>query len=138
LPDMKIAVLTDLGCVNREVLDILSASDIAVLESNYDEGMLSRGTYPAHLKRRIRSAVGHLSNEDCASTLVQAAPHDLTAIWLCHLSHNNNTPEAAVLTTTEALRSSGKDIPVAALARLDTTEILPYVSPPRQKNLFEV
>lgn len=136
-PEVKVAVLTDLGCVDEGVLDAISSADIAVLESNYDDAMLRRGNYPAHLKRRIRSALGHLSNEDCAVTLAHAARNDMTAIWLSHLSHNNNTPEAAVLTTTEALSSVGKDIPVAALARFEPTQILPFQSPPRQRSLFD-
>ena len=134
---ISIAALTDLGCSSPEVLDVVGAADIIVLESNYDEGMLRRGRYPAHLKRRIRSSVGHLSNDDCAATLVQAARPSTTGIWLSHLSHNNNTPAAAVATSVEALRASGKDIPVAALARFDTTTILPFVAPPRQASLFD-
>lgn len=135
---MKIAIVTDLGVVNTSVLDALSAADVVVLESNYDDGMLRRGRYPAHLKRRIRSEVGHLSNEDCAAALVHALTPRTKAVWLSHLSHNNNTPTAAVSTVAEALLSAGKDVPVAALARFETSQILPYTVPPRQGLLFEV
>lgn len=136
-PNVKVALVTDLGCMNSDVLGAISAADVVVLESNYDEVMLSRGRYPAHLKRRIRSAVGHLSNDDCAAALAEATSRDTLAVWLSHLSHNNNTPEAAVATSTEALLAAGKQIPVAALARFESTQILPYVAPPRQANLFD-
>lgn len=133
-----LALLTDLGAVSPAVLDVVRAADVVVLESNYDEGMLRRGRYPAHLKRRIRSELGHLSNDDCAATAVEAVRHDAMGIWLCHLSHNNNAPEVAEMTTREALRASGKDIPVTAMARFDETIVLPFIPPPRQNPLFQI
>jgi phosphoribosyl 1,2-cyclic phosphodiesterase len=136
--DLRIAIVTDLGVVNTDVLDAISAADFVVLESNYDEGMLRSSHYPAHLKRRIRSEVGHLSNEDCAAALVHSLTSKTRAVWLSHLSHNNNTPVAAVATVREALMASGKDVPVTALARFDTSQILPYSAPPRQVSLFDV
>ena len=138
LAELRIAILTDLGVVNADVLDAISAADVVVLESNYDEGMLRRGPYPAHLKRRIRSEVGHLSNDDCAAALAHSLTSRTRAIWLSHLSHNNNTLGAAVATVTEALLSSGKDVPVMALARFETSQILPYSVSSRQVSLFEV
>lgn len=137
-PALKIAILTDLGVINTDVLDVLGAADVVVLESNYDEAMLRHGRYPAHLKRRIRSEVGHLSNEDCAAALVHVLTPRTTAVWLSHLSHNNNSPDVAVATASEALLAAGNTTPVAALARFEETQILPYVSPPRQTGLFDL
>lgn len=130
--DTRLSLLTDLGSVTPEILDVVASSDVAILESNYDEKLLRSGPYPAHLKRRIRSAKGHLSNDDCAATLVESARHDMLGIWLCHLSHNNNTAESAVATSTSALQATGKPIPVTALPRFDPMPILPAVLPPRQ------
>lgn len=130
------ALLTDLGSTSQDVLDAVAASDIVVLESNYDEAMLRRGRYPAHLKRRIRSASGHLSNDDCAATLAHAMRSDAVGVWLCHLSHNNNTPEAAEATSRAAFRAAGKDIPVTAMARFEETLVLPFEPPARQRSLF--
>lgn len=135
--ELRIAILTDLGMVNADVLDAISAADVIVLESNYDESMLRHGRYPAHLKRRIRSEVGHLSNDDCAAALVHALTSRTRGIWLSHLSHNNNTPHVAVATVTEALLSTGKNVPVTALARFETSLILPCRAPSRQVSLFE-
>jgi phosphoribosyl 1,2-cyclic phosphodiesterase len=136
--EAQIALLTDLGSPSSDVLDAVASSDVVVLESNYDEGMLRRGRYPAHLKRRIRSAFGHLSNDDCAATLSQAVRSDATGVWLCHLSHNNNTPEAAEAATWAAFRAAGKAIPVTAMARFEETIVLPFERPARQSSLFSV
>jgi phosphoribosyl 1,2-cyclic phosphodiesterase len=119
----RVAIFTDLGYVSEEVLDAVSSADIIVLESNFDTTMLKRGGYPAHLKRRIQSPVGHLSNDDCASALVAAVNARTRGIWLAHLSHNNNTPELAVNTASDALRLAGFGIPVQALPRYERVEI---------------
>lgn len=136
--DTSIAILTDLGCVESQILDALASADAVVLEANYDEMMLSLGRYPAHLKRRIRSAIGHLSNEDCAAALAHSVRSTTTGVWLSHLSDKNNTPRVAEATAREALRAAGKDIPVTALSRLEPTTILPFTPPPRQANLFDI
>ena len=63
---VRVAVFTDLGCVDGDVASAICGAALVVLESNYDEQLLARGSYPAHLKRRIRGPQGHLSNADCA------------------------------------------------------------------------
>ncbi len=69
-----VGLATDLGSVTLEVLTYLSGCDALVLESNHDEEMLERGPYPPHLKRRIGSPLGHLSNADTAE-LVRSVHH---------------------------------------------------------------
>ncbi len=51
--DRKIALSTDLGYLSEEVRNRLTGSDMVVLESNHDIGMLQNGPYPYPLKRRI-------------------------------------------------------------------------------------
>jgi phosphoribosyl 1,2-cyclic phosphodiesterase len=119
----RIAVFTDLGHVTEDVLVSLVDADIVVLEANYDRRMLQYGPYPMHLKRRIQGPTGHLSNDDCASALVATVTSRTRAIWLAHLSHNNNTPDLAVQTVTEALQLGGHEVPVAALPRFERAEI---------------
>ena len=65
-----------------------------LLESNHDIDMLINGPYPYHLKQRILSDHGHLSNIH-ASTLIQEKGINLSNVFLGHLSGNNNTPEVA-------------------------------------------
>jgi phosphoribosyl 1,2-cyclic phosphodiesterase len=60
--ERRMAILTDLGHPAQTVVAMLSSLDTLVLEFNHDLDMLRRGPYPASLKARIESDVGHLSN----------------------------------------------------------------------------
>jgi hypothetical protein len=79
-------------------VDALSRADVIVVEANHNIDMLRRGPYPAHLKRRVLSPVGHLSNEDCGrlTETVRDRSGKNPAIYLAHLSETNNTPGQAV------------------------------------------
>jgi phosphoribosyl 1,2-cyclic phosphodiesterase len=117
----SVSLFTDLGEYNDENLEYASRADLVVIESNYDEGMLRTGPYPAHLKRRIRSADGHLSNDECAAFLSEAVTDRTSDIWLCHLSENNNRPERATETSTSTLTERGIHRSIVALPRYDGT-----------------
>jgi phosphoribosyl 1,2-cyclic phosphodiesterase len=119
----RLAVFTDLGHAGPEVFDAIASADIVVLESNYDAGMLQRGPYPAHLKRRISGPNGHLSNDDCATILAATVSDRTRAIWLAHLSDKNNRPAIAEATAREALELVGQATPVRALPRFDRAEL---------------
>lgn len=101
-------VCTDLGCVTDEVLDTLCGVEGALIEANHDVGMLRRGPYPYHLKRRILSDHGHLCNEDCAQLAVTLAAAGAGTLILGHLSRHNNTPQAAYEAVSAALAESGQ------------------------------
>lgn len=88
--DVRIALFTDLGSATDDVCSAIRGASLVVLESNYDDEMLARGPYPAHLKRRIRGPRGHLSNADCSRALAEHLDGRTQAVWLAHLSHNNN------------------------------------------------
>ena len=97
------AVCTDLGYVSAEVMRAVSGCDLVLLESNYDEKMLRCGPYPAQLKRRIASDIGHLSNDAAgaaARTLLQSGT---TRLILGHISQHNNLPELALRTVEQSL-----------------------------------
>ena len=93
--DTKCSVATDLGFVTDSVKKALSLSDVLVFESNHDVDMLRQGSYPWHLKRRIMSNRGHLSNVDAGWTLARLARKNHTKVFLAHLSQENNRPEVA-------------------------------------------
>ena len=93
-----VAVLTDIGLHCENVVEHLGNADAIFLESNYDEQMLRIGPYPAYLKRRIASSVGHLSNVQAAKLALEHASVRLKHVFLSHLSANNNTPELALRT----------------------------------------
>jgi len=55
--------------------------------------MLDNGRYPYHLKRRIKSDVGHLSNDQALELFMTYGSSSLSHIFLSHLSRDNNSPE---------------------------------------------
>lgn len=93
--DGKIGIATDLGIATRLVKDKLGGSRVLVLESNHDEEMLLNGPYPWHLKQRIKSRHGHLSNSESAELLDELLHPGLEGLFLAHLSEVNNDPEVA-------------------------------------------
>jgi phosphoribosyl 1,2-cyclic phosphodiesterase len=113
----RLAYITDLGSVTDGVLDASLGADIAVIEANHDEAMLKSGPYPYHLKRRILSARGHLSNPDSAGFAARLIASGARYILLAHLSRENNTPRTARETVERVLREEG--ITVGKDAELD-------------------
>jgi phosphoribosyl 1,2-cyclic phosphodiesterase len=91
----RAALVTDLGEVPPGLLEHVAGCDVLMLESNYDAGLLEAGPYPQHLKRRIRSARGHLSNAQTCE-LLAALPGGTHTVALMHLSEVNNRPELAL------------------------------------------
>jgi phosphoribosyl 1,2-cyclic phosphodiesterase len=85
-----VAVFTDLGMAESHLYEPLARAELLVIESNHDEGMLWNGPYPWHLKRRVASPRGHLSNVACAGLLCDVLPTAGREIWLAHLSRTNN------------------------------------------------
>ena len=89
------AVATDLGFYNQDIVDKLQNLDVLLLESNHDTHMLQVGGYPYPLKQRILSDRGHLSNESAGKLLCHLLHDDLKAVFLGHLSKENNYEELA-------------------------------------------
>jgi phosphoribosyl 1,2-cyclic phosphodiesterase len=115
----RITVLTDLGTADPALAEVIAASDLVILEANHDELMLRAGPYPAHLKRRVLSASGHLSNADCGQLLAAALGPSARrpTVWLAHLSRTNNLADLAETAVRDALQAAGVVVPVAAMAR---------------------
>lgn len=90
---LRFVLVTDCGEVTPLVAEMATAAQYLVLEANYDREMLENGPYPAHLRKRIDSATGHLSNEQSATFLSMARFDNLKKVFFCHLSENNNRPE---------------------------------------------
>jgi len=91
----RVGVATDLGLATRLVQEKLKGCRVLVLESNHDEEMLVNGPYPWHLKQRIKSRHGHLSNREAADLLAEVMGPGLESVFLAHLSEVNNHPEVA-------------------------------------------
>ena len=107
LSGLNFVIMTDLGRMTAEALSYASHAHVVVVESNYDREMLMNGSYPYELKMRISQGNGHLSNDECADAVRRFYHKDLTHLFLCHLSENNNTPELAIKATSDALADIG-------------------------------
>ena len=107
----KLGVVTDLGYLPSLVKERIRDCDALVLESNHDLEMLKVGPYPWHIKQRVMSRTGHLSNETVSQFLADPEGFDGRSryIVLAHLSENNNNPDVAQISAEEALnrRPSG-------------------------------
>jgi phosphoribosyl 1,2-cyclic phosphodiesterase len=116
----RATLLTDLGETDDASLELIGSSDLIVIEANHDLHMLKSGPYPLHLKRRVQSTSGHLSNDDCGAFLARALVGAVRprTIWLAHLSATNNRPEVAVRTVKAAF-GSGCRHAIIALPRRD-------------------
>jgi phosphoribosyl 1,2-cyclic phosphodiesterase len=90
---VKVGIFTDIGVACKDVIKHFKQCHAAFLESNYDEHMLMQGSYPVHLKNRIRDGKGHLSNIQALELFRDHRPRFMSHLLLSHLSHNNNTPE---------------------------------------------
>jgi len=104
----RVAIATDLGVVGRNVRRHLFEADCAVLEFNHDERLLLEGSYPWHLKQRILSNVGHLSNDAASRELVRSADAPLSLLILAHLSKENNDAELAQEAAARGLERAGR------------------------------
>jgi len=91
----SIGVFTDIGSPCDNVKNHLKQCHALFLETNYDQQLLKEGPYPYHLKVRIDSSVGHLSNVQAFELLSEHAHPQLQCVFLSHLSAENNRPELA-------------------------------------------
>ena len=107
--DKEVAIVTDTGAVTDEMLEGIASANVLVLESNHDTTMLREGSYPWHLKQRILSDHGHLSNAQAADILTRLYSMDehKRVVLLAHLSGENNTPALAECTVVTLLAKAG-------------------------------
>lgn len=129
----SLTIATDLGVISDRPAHYLRQADSIIIESNYDRTMLEEGPYPAYLKSRIMSETGHLDNQVTAEFVAGIYTAKLRHIFLCHLSHENNTPERALETMTAALAAIGVTSIGDGLNPLDETPLslvaLPRTTP---------
>lgn len=100
---IKIAVVTDLGYIPAMIKHHLRGTNCLIFESNHDLDMLKIGPYPWHIKQRVMSRHGHLSNLATAEFLSDEYDGASQVLVLAHLSEINNHPELARLSASEAL-----------------------------------
>lgn len=101
----RLGICTDLGVATNLVRIRLQGCHGLILEANHDVERLLQGPYPWALKQRIKSAQGHLSNEDSCK-LLETVYHDkMQCVVFAHLSETNNTPDL-VLESCRKIRQS--------------------------------
>jgi phosphoribosyl 1,2-cyclic phosphodiesterase len=107
----RVCIVTDTGEVTATMLEVMARADLLILESNHDRARLLSGPYPYHLKQRILSSTGHLSNAQAAEAVLRIWRADgLRWLWLAHLSRANNTPKLALASMQKSLRESGANL----------------------------
>ncbi|MDO5363277.1 MAG: MBL fold metallo-hydrolase [Eubacteriales bacterium] len=93
--EQSVGIATDLGKYNDYIIGHLQNLDALLLEANHDIRMLQVGKYPYYLKQRILGDRGHLSNENAGRLLCRLLHDNLKAVFLGHLSRENNYEELA-------------------------------------------
>lgn len=133
LGDKHFVVAADMGIITPRAHYYMSRANYLIIECNYDLEMLNKGHYPEYLKNRVRGEKGHLDNKQAAQFIVDNYHEGLRYVFMCHLSKDNNTPEVATRTLTQAFKERGltvgdatnapdqrdRDIQLYALPRFD-------------------
>ncbi len=113
----RIGLATDLGIVTPHVKENLKHCHLLILEANHDPDMLENGPYPWHLKRRIQSRSGHLSNGQSKRLLMELQHKGLEHVILAHLSETNNAPKKVLDEISKALTRCKPRLSVASQHR---------------------
>ncbi|HEV2654326.1 MAG TPA: MBL fold metallo-hydrolase [Ktedonobacteraceae bacterium] len=107
----RVCIVTDSGEVTPEMVASIGQADLLILEANHDRQRLLRGPYPAHLKQRILSSTGHLSNDQAADAVLRTwRPDSVRWLWLAHISRTNNTPALALRSVRARLQAAGANL----------------------------
>jgi phosphoribosyl 1,2-cyclic phosphodiesterase len=125
---IKIAVVTDLGYVHEVVKQRVKGCQCLIFESNHDLDMLKVGPYPWHVKQRVMSRHGHLSNMATAGFLMEDFDGAAQVLVLAHLSETNNHPEIARLTAEQALaeRTRGERTALHVATQAAPTQVFQF------------
>lgn len=117
--------ITDTGYIREKDFDTLKNRTLYVFESNHDvERLMDNPNYPHHVKIRILSDKGHLSNIDSSKYMAKFIGEDTEYVILSHLSEQNNTEDLALNTLKEVLREKKVNFSNISIARQnEKTEI---------------
>ncbi len=110
----KVGIATDLGVATQLVCHHLKGCRLIILEANHDPKMLEEGPYPWHVKQRIQSRLGHLSNEASRDLLGEVSHSGLRHVILAHISETNNESEKALSVVGGAVSGNHTELSVAS------------------------
>lgn len=122
--EARVCIVTDIGYLPEPVRDRITNADVLVIESNHDLEMLRTGPYPWHLKQRVMSNFGHLSNEALAYFLMQYFDGTGRRIMLTHLSRQNNHPQIAYVSAVRALDRRCRETDIRLSLQDEISDIL--------------
>jgi len=106
--EKKLGYCTDTGKASHLMAQRLRGCHSLILEFNHNLELLKNGPYPLPLQQRVRSSLGHLSNDDAADFLNLLINQDLERVMLAHLSEVNNRPELVFQALNERIISAGE------------------------------
>ena len=127
----KACICTDLGCYTAYTAECLKDSDVLLIEANHDVNMLQVGPYPYPLKQRILGKFGHLSNLSSGELLSGILNNHMKAIFLGHLSQENNLPELAFETVRLEINASkcgyhADELPIRVAMRKEASPLVEF------------
>ena len=118
----KLGVLTDTGYITPHIRKRLEGCDAIAVEFNHDLDSLRSGPYPAYVKDRIASSLGHLSNDQAAKLMADMEHPGLQWIAALHLSGKNNSP---MMVRESLARSLPRECPLHIAAQDQPTGWIP-------------
>ena len=124
----RVGVVSDIGTCSRLAWGRLRDLDVLILEANHDLKMLRDGPYPWHLKQRVASRHGHLSNVDAVEGIRELLSERLQWIVLYHLSEINNLPALAIEAVSSMLADEGSAARLCVSTQAEPTEWLPVTN----------
>ncbi len=110
LGEKKMCYITDTGFISETTLTLIKNFDIYMLESNHEPEVLNSSNRPYHIKQRILSDKGHLSNLDCSYALSQVIGDNTKLVILAHVSCEGNTYDLPIEILKEVFNKVDIDI----------------------------
>lgn len=106
-PGWSLGYVSDLGCFDDRLVEMMSDVDLLGLEFNHDPEMERRSGRTRHHIERVLGNEGHLSNEQAGDYLrahfLRSSPERLRHLIQLHLSRDCNRPPLAVDAARRAL-----------------------------------
>ncbi len=130
---ITIGVFTDIGYVCENVKKYFNQCQACFLEANYDDDLLENGSYPLHLKNRIRGDEGHLSNKQALELFIHHRSENLAYLLLSHLSKDNNKPDLAK----ELFEVHAKGVEIIVASRYEASNVFTIPEETITKNLVK-
>lgn len=109
----KIGFCTDLGFVSTLVKSQLRNCNYLLIEANHQPSMVHSSSRSPVYKKRVLGKLGHLSNEECLSLILDIHHTELKHVYLAHLSSECNCEDFALNYVQETLKKHNKETTVS-------------------------